>query len=50
MPHLPADITNPEKRRKVLLILLKNADEKLQEAMDRKYLIQHELNLIEGAE
>ena len=50
MTELPADITDPEKRRKVLLILLDHANEKLKEAEDRKYLIQHELNLIEGAE
>ena len=50
MPHLPADITNPEKRKKILLLLLENCNAKLAELQDRKELLEHELNLIEGAE
>lgn len=48
MPHLPADITNPEKRKKVLTTLLENVNAKLAELQDRKELLEHELSLLNG--
>lgn len=48
MPHLPADITNPEKRKKVLTTLLENVNAKLAELQDRKELLEHELSLMDG--
>ena len=47
---LPADITDPVRRYEVLQILLQHAKENLEIAQDRMMLIQHELNLLEGAE
>lgn len=42
------NITNPEKRKKVLTTLLENVNAKLAELQDRKELLEHELSLLNG--
>ena len=45
-PHLPADISDPVKKRAILLLILENTNAKLAEMQDRKELLKHELAML----